>query len=81
MFLARLPIPALLAKELIELASKPRTYVLRGLYGLGLLALFLATSAADLMALSQGNQSALGSGRHVFQDLVIWRPSTCSSRS
>jgi ABC-type transport system involved in multi-copper enzyme maturation permease subunit len=73
MFLARLPIPALLAKELIELASKPRTYVLRGLYGLGLLALFLATSAADLMALSQGNQSALGSGRHVFQDLVIWQ--------
>jgi ABC-type transport system involved in multi-copper enzyme maturation permease subunit len=63
--------PSLLAKELIELAAVPRTYVLRTLYAVGVFAVFLATSYRQLVALDAGEMGILGTGGDLFNSLMV----------
>ncbi len=65
----RLPLtwmPALLAKELIELAQLRRTYVLRVAYAMTLLALLLAVTPSDLLRLDPGRRPTMGAGGVLF---------------
>jgi ABC-type transport system involved in multi-copper enzyme maturation permease subunit len=69
----RLPLPwmpALLAKELIELAQLRRTYVLRVAYALALLAVLLAVMPTDLMHLSPGLHPTMGTGGALFGHFI-----------
>jgi ABC-type Na+ efflux pump permease subunit len=69
----RIPRPAfgahvapLLAKELIEIAARPRSYLLRVAFACGVFALYAMRFHSQLAAAESGDLAVLGSGRHML---------------
>jgi ABC-type transport system involved in multi-copper enzyme maturation permease subunit len=60
----------LLARELIEQAARRRTYVLRTLYALAVVGLFVVLLVGALDATSAGTLAALGVGKIAFDGLL-----------
>lgn len=67
----RVPTLPLLRKDLLESGLRPRTFIVRLAFGLGLFAVFGAVAVPDLLSLGPGLQS-LGYGRVVFEPMVIY---------
>jgi ABC-type transport system involved in multi-copper enzyme maturation permease subunit len=73
----RIPRPAfgahvapLLAKELIEIAARPRSYLLRVGFACGVFALYAMRFHAQLAAAESGNLAVLGTGRLMLDQAV-----------